>query len=172
MMYADAMGLAAYLNQVDLSLDRSSGVLRGDVADYFARNSAPIGQVIAYVASLSQPPAAAPPRWWLWRFWRLVNVVRRNPIVDHASLGEIGAALREVADYLAAADAPTDGAVYPLRYRVCLACMAFTRTFAVSDEYKSRLVEHLHQNDILRGRLRPFRDLAGERWPYAGPGNS
>ncbi|MFK3650746.1 hypothetical protein ACI2IY_20235 [Lysobacter enzymogenes] len=165
MAYADAIGLAAYLSQVDLSLDRSSGVSRGVVADYFARNSLSLDQAIAYVASLPQWSADAPPRGWVWRFWRLVNLVRRDPIVDAAAFAAIDAALREVADYLSAASAPTDEAVYPLRCRVCVACMALTRTFALSDEYKSRQVEHLHQNEILRDRLWPVSDLAGGRWP-------
>lgn len=165
MMYADAMGLAAYLNQVDLSLDRSSGVARGAVADYFARNSASLDQAIAYVATLPQSLADAPPRGWAWRFWRLVNRVRRDPVVDHAAFDDIGAALREVANYLSATLAPTDETVYALRYRVCVACMALTRTFAPSDERKSRQVEHLHQNEILRDRLKPVSELAGGRWP-------
>lgn len=162
---AQAIALAGYLRHVDLSLHRSSGVSRGEVAQYFAERSAALAQVIDHLASLPQVPAQRPLSRWARRLLRLCNRVRLNPLVDYALLPRAHDALRDIADYLDEAAAPTDERVYRLSYQLRLPCFELYDVLCPSDLERCSLPEHLHQNAILDHKVKPMRSIIGERWP-------
>lgn len=160
-----AIALAGYLRHVDLSLHRATWISRGEVAKYFAERSAGRAQVIGHLASLPQVPPAPPLSRWARMALRLCNCVRLNPLVDYALLPRAHGALRDIADYLDEAVAPTDERIYPLSYQLRLACFELYDVLCRSDLERCGMPEHLHQNPILDHRGEPMRSIIGEGWP-------
>ncbi|ALN56700.1 hypothetical protein GLE_1343 [Lysobacter enzymogenes] len=162
---AQAIALAGYLRHVDLSLHRATWISRGEVAQYFVERSAGLAQVIDHLAAMPQVPAAQPLSRWARTALRLCNCVRLNPLVDYSLLARARGALRDIADYLDEAAAPTDGRIYPLSYQLRLACFELYDVLCRSDLDRCGMPEHLHQNPILDHRVRPMRSIIGEGWP-------
>ncbi|MEI2428757.1 hypothetical protein RDV84_25360 [Lysobacter yananisis] len=162
---AQAIALAGYLRHVDLSLHRATWISRGEVAQYFVERSAGLAQVIDHLAAMPQVPAAQPLSRWARTALRLCNCVRRDPLVDYSLLARAHGALRDIADYLDEAAAPTDGRIYPLSYQLRLPCFELYDVLCPSDVERCGMPEHLHQNPILDHRVQPMRSIIGEGWP-------
>lgn len=160
-----AVGLGAYLRQVDLSLHRASGHPRHVLTDYLREHSAVPAVVCDFfwggVRLDAGDRLSSIPR--LIRL-RLMNRWRRDPVVSASFFPLANDVVRKIARYLDDGQAHIDMEASHLH--LTLACLneELRRTLgsAYADAYDC--VEHFNQCD--HKQFRSIDEIVGRKWPF------
>lgn len=160
-----AVGLGAYLRQVDLSLHRASGHPRHVLADYLREHSAAPAVVCDFFWGGVQLDAgdrlSSIPR--LIRL-RLMNRWRRDPVVSASFFPLANDVLRKIARYLDDGQARIDMGASHLRLTLAYLNAELQRTLGLARASAYKHVEHFNQHD--HGKFRSIDEIVGRKWPF------
>ncbi|ALN88238.1 hypothetical protein LC55x_4991 [Lysobacter capsici] len=159
-----AIGLCAYMRQVDLSLHRASGHPRHVLTDYLRDHSEVPGVVCDFYwddIDLDTNDRLSPiPRLALLR---LMNQFRHDPLVNASLFPLANDVMRKIARYLDDGQALIGREVSDLRLTLAYVNEELWRTLGPAYAGACGCVEHFYQN--CHKQFQSIDEIAGGKWP-------